>query len=144
MVSALPAPSRKSLPSAPYRMLGALVPVTWTSGMFDDNTVALSLPNTSPASATSPVPITVRPRKSGSAKVVCPSPPYMVPSRENRAWFWLIGSIWPAATAQPFGAKFPAKAITSPRICCPSGTPPSRDGKMPVREIRYVSASDGS
>ncbi len=99
--------------------------------MFDDITVALSVPNTSPASAMSPVPITVRPRKSGSAKVVCPFPPYMVPSRANKAWFWLIGSSWPSAFAQPLGAKSPANAITSPRICCPSrNTPLSRDGKM--------------
>jgi microcystin-dependent protein len=36
-----------------------------------------------------------RPRRSGSAKVVCPLPPYVVPRSENNAWFWLIGRNFP-------------------------------------------------
>ena len=39
----------------------------------------------------SPTWIGTRPRRSGSAKVVWPLPPYVVPSSEKSAWFWLIG-----------------------------------------------------
>ena len=47
----------------------------------------------------------VRPRMSGSAKVVCPLPPKVVPSSEKSAWFWLMGSSCPLHSAQPRGAK---------------------------------------
>jgi hypothetical protein len=50
-----------------------------------------------------PTCIATRPRRSGSAKVVCPLPPYIVPNSENSAWFWLIGRNWPLANAQPLG-----------------------------------------
>ena len=53
----------------------------------------------------SPKLIGMRPRRSGSAKVVWPLPPYMVPSSENSAWFWLIGRNCPLHWAQPLGAK---------------------------------------
>ena len=45
------------------------------------------------------------PRRSGSAKLTRPSPPNVVPSSENSAWFWLIGRSWPLHSAQPLGAK---------------------------------------
>jgi hypothetical protein len=35
----------------------------------------------------------VMPRRSGRAKVVTPSPPYIVPIREYSAVFWLIAKI---------------------------------------------------
>src|ERR1051325_12022721 len=44
-------------------------------------------------------------RRSGRAKFTCPSPPKVVPSNENSAWFWLIGRSWPLHKAQPFGAN---------------------------------------
>src|SRR5215468_2877732 len=51
----------------------------------------------------------------GNAKVVFPSPPYLVPNSENRAVFTLIGSSWPLSVDQPFGQKLKAKVSTSPR-----------------------------
>ena len=45
------------------------------------------------------------PRRSGSAKFTRPSPPKVVPSSENSAWFWLMGSNCPLQSAHPFGAK---------------------------------------
>jgi hypothetical protein len=41
----------------------------------------------------------------GSAKFTRPSPPKVVPRRENNAWFWLIGNSCPLQSAHPFGAK---------------------------------------
>src|SRR5688572_19981877 len=46
-----------------------------------------------------------RARRSGRAKFTRPSPPNVVPSRENSAWFWLIGSSCPLHSAHPFGAN---------------------------------------
>jgi hypothetical protein len=48
----------------------------------------------------------------GSAKVVLPLPPYMVPSTEKRAGFCAIDSSCPCAKAVPRGGKFPAKRKT--------------------------------
>src|SRR5579864_4264462 len=53
------------------------------------------------------------PCRLGSAKLLFPSPPYMVPSSEKRAVFWLMGMSWPLHSAQPVGAKFPAKILIS-------------------------------
>ena len=44
-----------------------------------------------------------------------PSPPNVVPSRENSAWFWLIGSSWPSHVAHPFGANWKLKTRISER-----------------------------
>jgi hypothetical protein len=41
----------------------------------------------------------------GNAKVVLPSPPYLVPSKENKAVFWEIDINWPFIGAQPVGQK---------------------------------------
>src|SRR5262245_59196495 len=48
-----------------------------------------------------------------------PLPPYIVPSKANNAWFWLIARSCPSACAEPPGAKLPAKVRIEP-----SGTPP--------------------
>jgi hypothetical protein len=49
------------------------------------------------------------PCMSGSAKVDFPSPPYMVPSKENKAVFCEIGISWPSQCAHPVGAKLNGK-----------------------------------
>src|SRR3954469_11550038 len=54
-------------------------------------------------------------RRSGSAKLTRPSPPKVVPSSENSAWFWLIGRSWPLHIAQPFGAKLNDMILSSDR-----------------------------
>src|ERR1700681_4287604 len=53
------------------------------------------------------------PWRLGRAKLVFPSPPYVVPRRENRAVFWLMGKSCPSQVAQPMVAKFPAKILIS-------------------------------
>ena len=54
------------------------------------------------------------PRKSGSAKVVCPLPPYIVPSKEKSAWFWLIGKKLTIADGPAFcGAKLKLTILIS-------------------------------
>ncbi len=58
-------------------------------------------PPRSPSVWPEPTWIGTRPRRSGSAKFTRPSPPNVVPSSENSAWFWLIGSSWPLHCAQP-------------------------------------------
>src|SRR5688572_29039849 len=68
-------------------------------------TVCACSPPRSPSVWPEPTWIGVRPRRSGSAKFTRPSPPNVVPSRENRAWFWLIGNSCPLQSAQPFGAN---------------------------------------
>lgn len=60
------------------------------------------------------MPTGTRPRKSGSANVVWPSPPYVVPSRAKRAWFWLIASNWPLHSAQPCGLKLKPTIMICP------------------------------
>jgi hypothetical protein len=52
-----------------------------------------------PPAAPIPAPTTDLLRKSGSANVVCPSPPNCVPSSENNAVFVLMGKIAPFAAA---------------------------------------------
>jgi hypothetical protein len=54
--------------------------------------------------------------KSGSAKVVWPLPPKVLPSNENKAVFWLMGKICPLQSAHPTGAKFPANILISASI----------------------------
>src|SRR6266496_94630 len=56
----------------------------------------------------------MRPRRSGSANVSWPSPPYVVPMRLKRVSFSEIGSKPPSQNIQPAGAKFPAKRRISP------------------------------
>src|SRR6185503_8217113 len=55
-----------------------------------------------------------RPRRSGSANVDCPSPPYVVPIRLNNVSYSEIGSNCPSQNIQPAGAKFPANIRISP------------------------------
>ncbi len=50
----------------------------------------------------------------GSAKVLCPSPPYVVPMRLNSVSYSEIGSSWPSQNIQPAGAKLPANMRISP------------------------------
>src|SRR5437588_10826627 len=59
--------------------------------------------------------IGARPRRSGSANVVCPLPPYVVPKSENRALFCAIGKSCPSHRAQPRGLKFPQHIRIPPR-----------------------------
>src|SRR5438034_6614601 len=47
----------------------------------------------------------VRPCRLGSANVVRPSPPKVVPSKENRAWFCDICRVCPLQNAQFLGGK---------------------------------------
>ena len=58
------------------------------------------------------------PRKSGSPKVVLPSPPYVVPRIENSAEFDAIDKSCPSQKAQPLGAKFPPNIM----ICAINGS----------------------
>jgi hypothetical protein len=60
-----------------------------------------------------PTCIGTRLRKSGSKKLVVPLPPYVVPNKENRAWFWLMGNVCPLHIAQPLGAKLKEKILIS-------------------------------
>src|SRR3954462_72570 len=53
--------------------------------------VCASSPPLSPSVNPAPTWIGARARRSGRAKLTRPSPPYVVPSSENSAWFWLIG-----------------------------------------------------
>src|SRR5690554_6600430 len=46
-----------------------------------------------------------RPRMFGSAKLVWPLPPNVVPRRAKSAWFWLMGRSCPLESAHPFGGK---------------------------------------
>ncbi|KAG1375570.1 hypothetical protein G6F59_018315 [Rhizopus arrhizus] len=56
-----------------------------------------------------------RPRRSGKAKVVRPSPPYWTPSRANRAWLVWTGINWPSHKAKPLGAKGKPAMMIWPR-----------------------------
>src|SRR5262245_25104975 len=51
----------------------------------------------------------------GNAKLVLPLPPYVVPSSENSAWFWLMGSSAPLHSAHPCGAKLNDMILISPK-----------------------------
>src|SRR5690349_20357203 len=55
------------------------------------------------------------PWRLGSAKVVWPFPPYIVPSSENNAVFWLMLIVCPLHIAQPFGGKLNANIEICPR-----------------------------
>jgi hypothetical protein len=68
--------------------------------------VCAGSPPRSPSVWPLPTWIAVRARRSGSAKFTRPSPPKVVPRRENSAWFWLIGNSCPLHSAQPFGANW--------------------------------------
>src|SRR5258705_12948188 len=52
--------------------------------------------------------------RSGSANVVVPLPPYVVPNNENKAVFWLMASSCPLAGV-PFATE-PAVRMTSPSV----------------------------
>jgi hypothetical protein len=52
-----------------------------------------------------------------------PSPPKVVPSSENNAWFWLIGSSCPLHSAQPFGAKVKLMILISDKNGSAIGSP---------------------
>ena len=82
-----------------------------SSAMFS---VCACSPPRSPSVCPPPMWIGVRARRSGSAKVVWPFPPYVVPSSENSAWFWLMGRSWPLHSAQPIGAKMKLMILISP------------------------------
>jgi hypothetical protein len=56
-----------------------------------------------------------QPWRLGRAKLLVPFPPYVVPSKENNAVFWLIGMSWPSHCAQPLGAKPPVNILISAR-----------------------------
>src|SRR5262249_19443431 len=62
-------------------------------------------PPLSPMVCPLPICMGVRPCRSGRAKLTRPSPPYVVPSRENSAWVWLIGSSCPSHKAHPLGGN---------------------------------------
>src|SRR4029453_11966525 len=86
----------------------------------------------------------VCPSKSGSAKVLVPLPPYMLPSKANNAVFCMICRVCPSASAEPPGEKLPAKVRIEP-----SGMPPGSPcgsellaGKIPDSGRNCVSASD--
>src|SRR5690348_13590022 len=99
------------------------------------------------------------PCRLGSAKVVRPSPPYVVPSSENSAWFWLMGRSCPLHIAQPLGAKLNDTILISPRngVAAMVATPPvygldrrdgacahhGRAGKTPCSAIQKLSTRLG-
>src|SRR3954451_18003076 len=60
----------------------------------------------------------MRPRRSGSPKVLSPSPPYVVPISWNRVSFSEIGSNCPSQNIQPAGAKLPPNIRISPTYGC--------------------------
>src|SRR5262245_52295051 len=89
---------------------GVAFSVWLCTGISDVSRVTVSLPPCSPRScwlrpAPCPGAIATAPRRSGRANVDLPSPPYVVPSSENSAVFWLIGSSWPSHRAHPRGTK---------------------------------------
>src|SRR5437763_8318701 len=53
------------------------------------------------------------PWRFGRAKLLFPSPPYVVPSSEKSAVFCESGRSWPLHHAQPFGAKLNGKILIS-------------------------------
>src|SRR5215472_13532137 len=55
----------------------------------------------------------------GRLKVVCPSPPYVVPIKVNKVSFSEIGSVCPWQSAHPAGAKLPANILISPTYGVP-------------------------
>ena len=55
------------------------------------------------------------PVKFGRAKLLTPSPPYVVPNSENKAVFCDMGIICPWQNAHPFGAKLYGTSNSDPR-----------------------------
>ena len=53
-------------------------------------------------------------RKSGRLNVVIPLPPYVVPSRANKAELSLMDKVWPLATNPP--ATVPALSQMLPKV----------------------------
>src|SRR3954451_9723788 len=84
-----------------------LVPLAvWTCvGISAIDSVCACSPPRSPSVWPLPTWIGVRLRRSGSPKLTRPSPPKVVPSSENSAWFWLIGSSCPSVNAHPLGGN---------------------------------------
>src|SRR4051812_36501775 len=78
-------------------------------------TVWANSPAASPCVCPLPLCTGTRPWRFGSAKFVCPLPPYVVPRSENSGWFWLIGNSWPLHCAQPLGAKLYDISLISAR-----------------------------
>src|SRR5512141_129282 len=90
----------------PWLGAALLAEKVWVwAGSSEIINVWFSSPPVSPSVWLLPKWIGIRPCRFGNAKLTRPSPPYVVPSRENNAWFWLIGNNWPLHSAQPLGAK---------------------------------------
>src|ERR687887_2628740 len=88
------------------------------AGISDSRSETVSLPPVSPRSCSeSPGPwpgcMGARPWRSGSAKLLLPLPPYVVPSRENNAVFCDRGRSCPSHHAHPLGAKLNGKILIS-------------------------------
>src|SRR5919198_4869353 len=84
------------------------------AGISDSRSETVSLPPVSPRSfSESPGPwpgcMGARPCRSGSAKLLLPLPPYVVPSRENSAVFCERGRSCPSHHAHPLGGKLNGK-----------------------------------
>jgi hypothetical protein len=77
--------------------------------------VSVFAPSIFPRTVLGDGPTAVLPRKSGSANVCTPSPPYVVPSKEKRASFSLIEMICPLQIAQFLGSKSAAKSMMDAR-----------------------------
>src|SRR5580698_9400231 len=75
----------------------------------------------------------------GSANVVTPSPPKLVPSSENSAVFCEMGKSCPFSGSHPVGQKLNANSATWPRkgVACAS----AERGRAHIRSA--ISAADG-
>ena len=71
----------------------------------------------------------------GSAKLLLPSPPYVVPRSEKSAVFCEIGRSWPSQNAQPFGAKLNGKMRISATKGSHVWSPQVWLGKIPKSEM---------
>ena len=76
----------------------------------------LDCANTVGVEGKTPPAATISARPLGSAKVVLPSPPAIVPSTLKRCWFSAMGSVCPLHSSQPSGAAAPSKRAASPTI----------------------------
>ena len=102
----------------------------------------------------------ILPFKLGSWTVLRPSPPYVVPSSENKAVFPEIGSSSPSQYEKPQGSKLPANKPTpawkgledsslqplffsSSSDASASNSLLGREGKMPSLEITYGMTKKG-
>ena len=104
----VPTASAAGLSESADRML--VFSVCECAGISLSNSVTVSEPPVSPRSCSDkpgPCPgcMGARPCRSGKAKLLCPLPPYVVPSSENSAVFCDKGSSCPSHHAQPRGAK---------------------------------------